>query len=123
MTDTSESSSREGEYRRRWMRPNAHLYIKPDAYRYMPAGTPCLLGADATRYFWPGAKKETPRQESSAAIRADSDQLSQARTELAILRAEFKFRRFLRALKANFNRASRAMTVEGGRTLVARITN
>jgi hypothetical protein len=85
------------------MRPNAHLYIKPDAYRYMPAGTPRLLGADATRYFWPGAKKETPRQESSGAIRADSDQLSQARTELAILRAEFKFRRFLRALKANFN--------------------
>jgi hypothetical protein len=29
--------------RRRWMRPNAHLWIRPDAYRFMPRQRTALV--------------------------------------------------------------------------------
>ncbi len=38
--------------RRRWMRPNAHLWIRLDAYRFMPRNAPRWYGKDAVRYFW-----------------------------------------------------------------------
>ena len=37
--------------RRRWMRPNAHLYIRHDAHRFMPPGSPIYVGRDVVKYF------------------------------------------------------------------------
>lgn len=37
----------------RWMRPNAHLYIRADAYRFSPPGSARLGDKDSVRYFWP----------------------------------------------------------------------
>jgi hypothetical protein len=37
----------------RWMRPNAHLYIRQDAHRFMAPGTPRHIGRDAVKYFEP----------------------------------------------------------------------
>ncbi len=39
--------------RRRWMRPNAHLYIRRDTWRFMPPGSPRYVGRDVVKYFWP----------------------------------------------------------------------
>lgn len=37
----------------RWMRPNAHLYIREDAHRFMTPGAPRHIGRDAVKYFEP----------------------------------------------------------------------
>lgn len=38
------------------MRPDAHLWIRPDAYRFMPPGAPRHSGTNVVEYFWPEAK-------------------------------------------------------------------
>jgi hypothetical protein len=48
-----------GQQRRRWMRPNAHLWIKHDAWRYMAPGAPRLLGR--TRWGISGQETSTTR--------------------------------------------------------------
>jgi len=46
--------------RRRWMRPNADLYVRPDAYRWMSPASPRLFGKDAVGYFWPEPTRTEP---------------------------------------------------------------
>lgn len=38
---------------RRWMRPNAHLYVRQDAYRFMAPGAASFTGRDAVKHFGP----------------------------------------------------------------------
>jgi hypothetical protein len=54
------------EQRRRWMRPNAHLYIRHDAYRFMPPGSPIYTGRDVVKYFWPDQSSQPSNSENSA---------------------------------------------------------
>jgi len=90
--------------RRRFMRPDAHRYIRPDAYRFMPPGAPRLLGKEAVRYFWPEYQTDEAPQaadrEYAAALRAEREHLLKLQSELAALKAEIKFQRLRRALKA-----------------------
>ncbi len=37
--------------RRLAFKPNAHLHIRPDAWRYMPPGAPRYSGRDVVKYF------------------------------------------------------------------------
>jgi len=43
----------EEQRRSRSMRTSAHLYIRHDAYRFMPPGSPLYAGRDVVKYFWP----------------------------------------------------------------------
>jgi hypothetical protein len=43
----------EERQRNRWRRANAHLYIRHDAWRFMPAGSPLYVGRDVVKYFEP----------------------------------------------------------------------
>lgn len=94
---------------RRWMRPNAHLYIRPDVWRFMPPGSPKYLGKDAVRYFWPDSDKDQAPQSNgikdAASLSAERDELLRLRREFLAIKADVKFRGFLRAFKANFNPA------------------
>jgi hypothetical protein len=38
---------------KRFMRPDAWRYIRPDISRFMPAGAPVHSGRDVVKYFWP----------------------------------------------------------------------
>lgn len=124
------------EYRRKYfirpngnlrLRPNAHLSIRHDAYRFMPPGSPLYVGKDVVRYFWPDpvcnqplqsedvvdpAQWASERAELSAikselaeliAIRRERAELQAIKRELAKIRFEIKFRRLLRDFKAGFN--------------------
>jgi hypothetical protein len=42
------------------MRPDAHLWIRPDAYRFMPPGSPLYTGRDVVKYFWPDPQPDQP---------------------------------------------------------------
>jgi len=90
--------------RRRFMRPDAHRYIRPDAWRFMPPGAPRYLGKEAVRYFWPEYEGDRPSQSTGgidpAALEAERTYLLKLQSELAALKAEIKFRKLLRALKA-----------------------
>jgi hypothetical protein len=92
-----------------WLRPNAHLYVRPDAWRFMPAGAPKYFGKDAVRYFWPG--KQPPRRNDRAPdvqaeeLRAERDELLRLRGELLAVKADIKWRRLCHTLKYNFNPA------------------
>ena len=106
--DRYEDASAEHQ-RRRWMRPNAHLYIRHDAHRFMPPGSPVHVGRDVVKYFWPEPRNRpsqiSERRDGSAnlsqeSLRLERQQLLRLKSELAALRAETRFRRFLRALKA-----------------------
>jgi hypothetical protein len=52
-------------HRRRWMRPNAHLYIRQDAGRFMAPGAPRLVGAEVVKYFESvaGSERDLPTAE------------------------------------------------------------
>ena len=57
----------QADYRRRlWLRPNAHLYIRHDAYRFMPPGAPRWAGRDVVRYFWPDQQHDQPAEKSGS---------------------------------------------------------
>ena len=92
---------------RRWMRPDAHRFIRHDAWRFMAPGSPRYVGRDVVKYFELGAPGDpaAPRDKAHdrAAVRAEIDALLKLKSELAGIRAELKFRRFLRAFKAGFN--------------------
>jgi hypothetical protein len=88
------------------MRTDAIRWIRPDAYRFMPPGSPHYIGTDVVRYFWPDDPLASPAQVESkqdvsldALIATQRKLLQQLRSEVAVLEAEFKFRRFLRNLK------------------------
>jgi hypothetical protein len=124
------------EYRRKYFirpngnvkpRANAHLSIRHDAYRFMPPGSPCYVGKDVVRYFWPDpicdqpphfddvvdpAQQAAERAELLAiksdlaeliAIRRERAELQAIKRELAKVRFEIKFRRLMRDFKAGFN--------------------
>jgi len=68
---TAANDSWEDE-RRRWMRPNAHQYIRPDARRFMPAGNPRVPAKEPNGWLWLGreVKRSAPRYQ----IKFDPDQ-------------------------------------------------
>jgi hypothetical protein len=68
--------------RKRWTRTNAHLFIRHDAHRFAPPGSPRRVGKDVVRYHWPEAADERNRQQELVA------ELEQIRNELALLEAE-----------------------------------
>src|SRR5947208_12669710 len=82
--------------RKRWMRTNAHLCVRHDAYRFMPPGSPRYVGKDVVRYFWPDAGSQSPAQEWSGAERAE---LLAIKSELAELIAIRRERAELQAIK------------------------
>jgi hypothetical protein len=90
--------------RRRFMRPDAHRYVRHDAWRFMTPGAPRLLSKDVVGYFWPEATRLQSQQPDSqadvAALRAERDELLRMRRELVAIKVELKFRKLLRALKA-----------------------
>ena len=55
--------------RRLAMRPNAHLYIRNDAWRFMRPGAPRYSGRDVVKYFWPDP--EDQRVEPAVATEPD----------------------------------------------------
>lgn len=90
--------------RRRWMRENAHLYVRHDAHRYMAPGSPIYVGKDVVKYCWPEPDADRQAQEDERkyaveleAARAD---LLRLKADLVTLRAEIKFQRRLRDDKA-----------------------
>jgi hypothetical protein len=73
--------------RKRFMRENAHLYIRHDAYRFMPPGAPLYVGRDVVRYAWPEAESQEPRRQSAPAPIASNDAaFAVSESELASLR-------------------------------------
>jgi hypothetical protein len=48
------------------MRPNAHLYTRPDAYRFLPPAPPRWATKDEVRLFWGGcaANRARPRRDA-----------------------------------------------------------
>jgi hypothetical protein len=95
--------------RRRFMRPNAHLYIRHDAYRYMAPGAPRYVGKDVVRYFWPDLKTEQAVQrndrhedeERERVLAVAQQSLDEVRHALADVKFWLRFRQLLR--KAGFN--------------------
>jgi hypothetical protein len=93
--------------RRRWMRPNAHHYIRHDAWRFMPPGSPIHTGPDVVKYFWPeqqAAKSRESYPQASGglaeALERERKELLRLKSELMALRADIKLRKFLQAFKA-----------------------
>jgi hypothetical protein len=97
------------------MRANAHLYVRPDAYRFMPPGAPRHVGRDAVKYFWPDPEGELPRSsvtddsdetDDIVAARtherqllAEYQELLKLKSDLLWLRLELKLRQLLREAK------------------------
>jgi hypothetical protein len=94
----------EEQRRNRSMRTNAHLYIRHDAHRFMPPGSPLYVGRDVVKYFWPERKDDRPPQgydsKNSPELSAEIAELLRLKAELATLRTEIRFRRLLRTSKA-----------------------
>jgi hypothetical protein len=90
--------------RKRWQRTNAHLYIRHDAYRFMPPGSPRYVGKDVVRYFWPEQGRDQTPQSNSLfdpdELDAERAELLQLKSELAEINTELKLRRLLRTVKA-----------------------
>ncbi|MEA2907243.1 MAG: hypothetical protein QOI12_4630 [Alphaproteobacteria bacterium] len=90
--------------RKRFMRPNAHLFIRHDAYRFMPPGSPRWVGKDVVRYCWPDPRYHQPSQADERKAQHDlageRDELLCMQSELAAIKAELKFLRLLRLFKA-----------------------
>jgi hypothetical protein len=96
------------EYRRKYFirpdgnlkpRANAHLWIRHDAYRFMPPGSPRYVGKDVVRYFWPEACDQPHAGENAIApTEWDSDyaELLQMKAELAEIKRELEIRKLLR---------------------------
>jgi hypothetical protein len=98
--------------RKRFTRNNAHLYIRHDAYRFAPPGSPRYSGKDVVRYFEPVAGTDPPslsakRIEISATALGDSDGENERlafRHEVSKLRLDFELLKFaLKAQKGGFN--------------------
>jgi len=92
----------EEQRRNRSMRTNAHLYIRHDAYRFMPPGSPIYVGRDVVKYFWPEPKDDRPAPDDRKSahdlgigtdreIEAERQQL---RCKLASLRLELELWKF-----------------------------
>jgi hypothetical protein len=90
--------------RRRFMRENAHRYIRHDAWRFMPPGSPIYVGMDVLKYFWPQAGRERAAEQASGS--ADSmleAELLEYRRDLAKLRLDWELLEFAKARKYNPN--------------------
>lgn len=80
----------ESERRRRMaMRPNAHLYMRPDAYRFMPSVPPRWATKEELRLFWghrqPDRESNGHAQQSASA--AEFDELLCLRRVLAEIKS------------------------------------
>jgi hypothetical protein len=97
--------------RKRWMRTNAHLAIRHDAYRFAPPGSPRYVGKDVVRYYWPDYPDERKQQEEAA---VELEELRRIRGELEALRAERRRRFELKEYNPNQPRVP-AGSPDGGR--------
>jgi hypothetical protein len=100
------------EHRRKlFTRTNAHLFVRHDAWRFAPPGTPRYVGKDVARYCEVepnvGEAGESERKEYSpgdpADLSADIEALRRDLRELAAIGVQLKRLRLLRALKGGFN--------------------
>jgi hypothetical protein len=96
------------------MRPNAHLYVRPDVWRFMPPGAPKYLGKNAVRYFWPKKERAQPSRRDDRALQVEAEELHgerevllDLRAELLAVKADIRWRRFVRVFKYNFNPTQR----------------
>ncbi len=97
------------------MRANAHLYVRPNACRFMPPGAPRHVGKDAVKYFWPDPEGDPLSQfvtgdaddaDDIIAARArerqllaEYQELLKLKSDMLWLRLELKFRQLLRDQK------------------------
>jgi len=124
---------------RRAMRPGAHLYIRPDAHRFMPSGAPRWSGKDVVRSFWPAPdhRKDAPHNprtlpwtgkrgrwmpnDSLAASRRERRapqaraNLIELKWQIAVLRFVLALCKYHRALQEARERALRASLKAGFR--------
>jgi len=92
-------------WQRRWLKPNAHLYIRQDAWRFMAPGSPRHVGRNVVNYFRRDeANARLSRQDRRELDPPDHGRelraLLRLKDDILALRVEIKFQRFLRALKA-----------------------
>jgi len=90
MSDVNEAWSK--EQRARWLRPNGHLYVRADAWRLAPPGTPEAkppgwLDPSMTRVRW----KEAQEEEERAAFAAEVKRLQAEQDRLCQMLAEIKY--------------------------------
>lgn len=115
--------------RRRWMRPNAHLYIRHDAHRFMPPGSPLYVGRDVVKYFWPEHCDSQTIQggghsfdHSPRNLGLERHESVRLKSKIEMLRAEIRLRQLLRESKAGFNpdepRDDHGRWTDGGSTRV-----
>ena len=85
------------DQRTRFMRPDAHRYIRHDAYRFMKPGCPVYVGEDVVKYFWPDQRAQEPSKPNDRKLEqemaTERAALFQLKSELAALGAEIKFQR------------------------------
>jgi hypothetical protein len=74
--------------RKRWMLPNAELWMRPDAHRWGAAQKEPYFG------------QQPHEHENVQGLAAALEDLLRLKSELAALKAEIKFRRLLRTIKA-----------------------
>jgi hypothetical protein len=90
-------SAYDAHHRQRWLRHDAHLWIRPDAARFFPPGTdPADINPTLPRQ--PDAAKAAAFEaQIEAEVAAGYQLLAVLREEVASLRAELKRRRELEA--------------------------
>src|SRR5262245_9538609 len=99
------------EQRRRWTRHDAHLWVRPDAYRFRTSGKARATGKDVAGYSSPASAADqtfqtnstptAPAQlDPSAAIAAEIRAIRDLQYELAKIKFEIKYQRLLRELRS-----------------------
>jgi hypothetical protein len=96
--------------RKRFTRNNAQLYIRHDAWRFAPPGSPCYSGKDVVRYFEPEPSLLSATRAEMAAPGAGGHEVERESAHLAFrhevskLRLDFELLRFaLKGRKGGFN--------------------
>jgi hypothetical protein len=108
--------------RKYWTRHDAHLWVRHDAWRFMPPGSPMYTGGDVVKYGEPsfGRPAEEELRRAQAEEEAFQQEVAELRAALAELNAEIeagrqrqwretkrlsdlRWLRFLQKVKAGFN--------------------
>jgi hypothetical protein len=108
--------------RKYWTRHDAHLWVRHDAWRFMPPGSPIYTGRDVVKYGEPnfGRPTEDELRRAQAEEEAFQCEVAELRAALGALKAEIpagrqrqwreekrlsdlRWQRFLQKVKAGFN--------------------